>query len=262
VLVPSLVLFAFGLCIGSFLNVLIYRLPKSQSIVSPGSRCPTCGTPIHGYDNIPLISYALLAGTCRHCRAPISVRYPLVEGLTGALFALSYAQVNPARFYSSYTGVLVLIHHLTFVSFLIPILFIDLDHQIIPNELSYPLLAGGVVFGLLLRAPFPVLLGAGMGAGLFLLIVGLSWLFLRQMGMGMGDVKLAAAMGAFLGWKLALLAFFVSFLLGAVIAAVLLALKLRGRRDRIPFGPFLVAAGLISLFLGNRLIQFYLGLFW
>jgi len=257
--IPALFILAIGLAIGSFLNVCVYRIPRGESLLYPASHCPICQTPIKWYDNIPVISYLLLRGRCRKCSSPISLRYPLIEVLTGLLFLLTFYFSLSSLSLSSF---LLFIKNLLFISLLIPILFIDLKEQIVPNRFSYTLLAGGLIFGFLTRFFLPAVLGAGIGAGLFLIILLLGSLFLKEAGMGMGDVKLAAGIGAFLGWKLALLCFFLSFLLGAVIATILLATHLKGRRDRIPFAPFLVGAGFICLFLGANLIDFYFSLAW
>lgn len=242
-----------GLAVGSFLNVLIYRLPRGESIVHPPSHCPACGEPIKWHDNIPLLSFIILKGRCRSCTSPILWRYPLVEGLTASLFLFSFVSHQP---YSLSVSIFFL-RDLIFIVFLIPILFIDLEKQIIPNTLSYPLIIVGVPFALFSQSLWSSLVGIGLGGGLFLLIRVVGSLFLKQESMGFGDVKLAAGIGSFLGWSQALLSFFFSFLLGAIISIVLLTLHIKGRKDRIPFAPFLVLASFISLYFGQELVRLY-----
>lgn len=251
--VPSLIL-AFtailGLCVGSFLNVVIARLPAGRSIAYPGSACPHCGKPIAWYDNLPVLSYALLRGRCRYCRDPISWRYPGVEVACGILFALAYHRFEVG---------LGLASALVLVAGLLAITAIDLDHQIIPDVLSVPGIALGLLFSV---APGGIgwadsLLGVLVGGGLFVVIIVASTLVIGQAGMGVGDVKLGAMLGAFLGWKLALLSILLSMLLGGPLAGTLLATGRKGRKDPIPFGPFLAVGGLISLFWGDAVLAWY-----
>jgi leader peptidase (prepilin peptidase)/N-methyltransferase len=240
----------FGLCVGSFLNVVIARLPAGRSIVYPGSACPRCGKPIAWYDNLPVLSYVLLRGRCRSCGDPISWRYPAVEVACGGLFVFAYHRFEPG---------LGLAAALVLLAGLVAITAIDLDHQIIPDVLSLPGIALGVLFSL---APAGIgwahsLLGAAVGGGVFVAIITASVLVIGQAGMGVGDVKLGAMLGAFLGWKLALLSILLSVLLGGPLAATLLATGRKGRRDPIPFGPFLALGGLISLFWGEAVLGWY-----
>ena len=254
---PSLALafaFLFGLCIGSFLNVVIARVPAGRSIVHPGSACPQCGSAIVWYDNLPLLSYALLRARCRTCQASISWRYPAIEFTCGALFALAYLSFGPSS---------RLVAALIFLAGLVAITWIDLDHQIIPDVLSLP----GIVLGLLLSlAPDGIgwkdaVIGTVVGGGLFVLIIVGSALVIGQPGMGVGDVKLGAMIGAFLGWKLVLLSILLSVLIGGPLAAALLATGRKGRKDPVPFGPFLALGGMISLFWGDALLAWYFGQF-
>ena len=244
----------FGLCVGSFLNVVIGRLPAGRSIVHPGSSCPRCGNSIAWHDNLPLLSFLLLRARCRSCREPISWRYPVVELLCAVLFAMAYVRFGPS---------LQLASSLVLLSILVAITGIDFDHQIIPDLLSLP----GVAVGLLLSlAPGaigwrPSALGVLVGAGVFLVIIAASSLALGQAGMGGGDVKLGAMLGAFLGWKLALLSILVSVLVGGLLAGALLATGRKGRKDPIPFGPFLALGGAISLFWGDAILAWYFGQF-
>jgi leader peptidase (prepilin peptidase)/N-methyltransferase len=243
-----------GLCVGSFLNVVIARLPAGRSIAYPGSACPRCGKSIAWYDNLPVLSYALLRGRCRNCWKSISWRYPAVEIACGILFVLAYRRFEPGTALAS---------ALIFLAGLVAITAIDLDHQIIPDVLSLPGIALGILFSL---APdgigwAPALLGILLGGGVFLVIIVASTLVIGQAGMGVGDVKLGAMLGAFLGWKLALLSILLSVLLGGPLAATLLATGRKGRKDPIPFGPFLALGGLISLFWGEAILAWYFSQF-
>jgi len=254
--IPVGVIFSliFGLCVGSFLNVVIARLPAGRSVVSPGSACPRCGSAIAWYDNLPVLSYALLGARCRACRGSISWRYPAVELGCGVLFALAYLHFGPS---SRLAAALVLL------SGLIAITGIDLDHQIIPDVLSIPGIAAGVLWsltsgGIGCQAS---LLGVVVGGGVFIVIIVASSLVLGQPGMGVGDVKLGAMIGAFLGWKLALLSILLSVLVGGPLAATLLATGRKARKDPLPFGPFLAVGGVVSLFWGESLLAWYFGQF-
>ncbi|HEX9900188.1 MAG TPA: prepilin peptidase [Candidatus Methylomirabilis sp.] len=243
-----------GLCVGSFLNVVIARLPAGRSIAHPASACPRCGKAIAWYDNLPVLSYALLRGRCRNCRESISWRYPAVEIACGMLFALAYRRFELGTALAS---------ALILLAGLVAITVIDLDHQIIPDVLSLPGITVGVLFSL---APdgigwAPALLGVLLGGGVFLVIIVASTLVIGQAGMGVGDVKLGAMLGAFLGWKLVLLSILLSVLLGGPLAATLLATGRKGRTDPIPFGPFLAVGGLISLFWGEAVVAWYFAQF-
>jgi leader peptidase (prepilin peptidase)/N-methyltransferase len=255
-MIPIAVVYAliFGLCVGSFLNVVIARLPAGRSVVSPGSACPRCGCAIAWYDNLPVLSYVLLRARCRACQNPISWRYPAVESICGALFALAYLHFGPTP---RLAVVLVLL------AGLIAITGIDLDHQIIPDVLSIPGIAVGILCSL---APDGVgwrdsALGVLVGGGVFIVIILASALVLGQPGMGVGDVKLGAMLGAFLGWKLALLSILLSVLVGGLLAATLLATGRKARKDPLPFGPFLALGGIVSVFWGESLLAWYFGQF-
>lgn len=248
-----LIIFAFwfGAVIGSFLNVCIYRLPREESIVTPRSRCPACQTAIRPIDNIPLVSYLLLRGRCRACRSPIAWRYPVVEALTGALFAFTVAQfgVGPE------TGFL-----LAFLAGLVVVSFIDLDHQIIPNAVTLPGIPLGLLAGFLVGAP-PVLdrlIGALAGAGFLYLVLYYGGIFYGQEAMGEGDLNLIAMIGAFLGWRAVVITILAGCLLGATVGVGLIALRRLSRRQHIPFGPFLAVGAVVALFWGDQLIAWYL----
>ncbi|PYM27612.1 MAG: prepilin peptidase [Candidatus Rokuibacteriota bacterium] len=240
-----------GLLIGSFLNVVIARLPEGRSLVRPGSACPGCGAAIAWHDNVPVISFLALRGRCRACAMLISWRYPLVEAVTGALFgaaALAFGPTLDAAVASALLAALV------------AITLIDLERQIIPDAISLP----GILAGLLANLAtgrvswLDSVLGIVVGGGVFLAIavVG-SWLA-GQDAMGGGDIKLAAMLGAFLGWKVLLLSLFVSAIGGGILAALLMGSGLRGRKDPLPFGPFLAAGGAVGLFWGERMVRWYL----
>lgn len=251
--------FTLGSIVGSFLNVVIHRLPRGESLL-PGSRCPNCGSPIKPYDNIPVVSYLLLGGRCRKCKSRISAIYPAVELITAALYLLLFLKdgLGPALFAD-----------LIFVSLIIPLIFIDLRHKLLPNAITYP----GLVVVFLLRALMPSggdwaaslfesALGAALGGGSLYLIRLLYFWLRRVEGMGLGDVKMMLMVGAFLGWQLTLLVIFVGSLLGS-IAGLMLA-WLRGyeiRKAEIPFGVFLGIASIIAIFVGRELIAWYVGLY-
>jgi leader peptidase (prepilin peptidase)/N-methyltransferase len=263
---------AVGAIIGSFLNVVIHRVPREESIAFPASHCPSCGTAIRPYDNIPVVSWAVLRGRCRSCRAPISARYPSVELLTAALFALTFLLRSGLT--------LSLPFDLAFVAAVVALIFIDAEHMILPNVITYP----GFALALLARAVVPnlygvaslgdgavpawllslagALLGAAVGGG-FLWLVG--WLWERARGveaMGLGDVKMMFMVGAYLGWPLTLLTIFVGVLSGSVAGVA--AMARRGERDMqmlLPFGIFLGLGSLVSLLFGTQLVEWYVAKF-
>jgi leader peptidase (prepilin peptidase)/N-methyltransferase len=241
--------FVLGTILGSFLNVVIYRLPRRQSLVRPGSHCPRCGTPIRAADNIPLVSFLLLRGRCRACRAPIGWRYPLVEAAAGGLLVLVWVRYAPQQSWPALaSGVL-------FSLSLLAVFFIDLDHQIVPNAITYPGLAAGVVLAALQGKIVPAVLAAA-GAGAFFLLVAVA----SRGGMGGGDVKLAAMMGAFLGWPGIAVGLLGGFIVGAVAGLVLIAAGKRSRTDAIPFGPALAVGGVVALLAGDVLVRWWLSL--
>jgi len=241
----------FGAMIGSFLNVCIHRLPKEESIVRPGSHCPKCKTPIQYYDNIPLISFLLLRGKCRYCQASISIQYPIVEAITA---------LSSFFLFITFGVSLSFIYYFSFVAALIVITVIDLYHQIIPDVISLP----GIVIGLLGSLVIPQitlwssLIGVLSGGGsLFLVATVYQWLFKRE-GMGGGDVKLLAMIGAFLGWKAVILTILLSSFIGSIIGITVMLIKGKDFKYAIPFGPFLALGAVISLFCGENLINWYL----
>jgi leader peptidase (prepilin peptidase) / N-methyltransferase len=236
-----------GLCLGSFLNVVAYRLPAGRSLVAPASACPRCDAAIKPYDNVPVLSWLVLGGRCRSCDALISPRYPLTEALTGALFAA----VVVARGVNA-TAWLALI----FVAALVAITRIDLEHRIIPNRILAPLAGAAIILTALFEPQqLPERLLAGTAAGGLLLAAALAY----PGGMGMGDVKLAAVMGLVLGRAVAP-ALLVALLAGSLVGIGVMARDgiQKGRRTAIPFGPFLALGGLVGLFAGRELIDAYL----
>jgi leader peptidase (prepilin peptidase)/N-methyltransferase len=252
--VDLIVLAVAGAILGSFANVLIYRLPRDESIVSPGSRCPHCGTPIPPRDNVPILSYFLLRGRCRRCGGPISARYPLVEGLMAALFVLVGVRVVPSGGppLSWALGTALL-----FTFLLVVVTFIDLDHQLILNRVSLPGTAAGLALAAVQGRLAGGALAAVVDAAVILVIVVASEWILKRPGMGMGDVKLAAMIGAFLGWPVGLVALYLGFIAGGIAAVALLLLRVRGRKDPIPFGPALAAGALLALLWGEAIWRWY-----
>lgn len=268
--------FALGAIVGSFLNVVIHRVPNEESIVFPNSACPKCKTAIEFYDNIPVLSWLFLGGKCRSCKNPISARYPGVEIFTAFLFLLVYWQIGFTFF---------LPVALVFVSATVALIFIDAEHMILPNVITYPLL----VFALLVRLAFPLLfsadyfadlghfpldslqnlppwmlslLGAVLGGligGGSLWLVGESWKRLRGVdAMGLGDVKMMFAVGALLGWRLTLLTIFIGAFAGAVIGILVIAKqKNKDMQTQIPFGIFLGTGAIVSLLFGEQIIGWY-----
>lgn len=238
---------ALAAALGSFLNVCISRLPRGESVVSPPSHCPGCGTAIRFYDNIPLVSFAVLRGRCRACRGPISWRYPLVEALAVGLGLLVLWQLGP-----TWEGLRAFLLGLA----LIAVTFIDLETLLIPDRITLP----GIVVGLAMqlypsiRGLLGGLLGCLLAGGIFYLIA-----LASRGGMGGGDVKLAAMLGAFLGWQLVLVAIFAGVLAGGVTGVLLLLLGRKGRKDPVPFGPFLALGGLVAALGGEPLLAWYLG---
>ncbi len=263
-----------GALIGSFLNVVIHRLPREESVVFPNSRCPACGTAIRPYDNLPVVSWAVLRGHCRSCRAPISARYPAVELLTAALFAVTYLL---------HTGLtLSLPFDLAFVAALVALVFIDAEHMILPDRITLP----GAALAVVARAVVPNLYGVGWLAGSFegapawvLSLVGavlgaligggflwaVGWAWERFRGveaMGLGDVKMMLMVGAYLGWPLTVLTLFVGVLTGSIVGVGMMVKS--GERDMqmlLPFGIFLGIGALVSLLFGAPILDWYAGKF-
>ena len=247
----SIIIFLLGTIIGSFLNVCIYRIPREESIVFPGSHCLSCSTPLKWYDLIPILSFLQLRGKCRYCGEKISPRYPFVELLNGIIYLLLYAKVGLG---------IDFIYYSFLMSILTIIFFIDIDHQIIPNTLVLLILIWDIIYKfinfLIYNLPLNLinhLLGLIVGFILFLLIF-----ILSKGGMGGGDVKLMGVFGFTLGIPRIFLNIFLSFVLGGIISIFLLAFKIKKRKDPIAFGPFLIIGFLVSLFWGYEIIDWYL----
>ena len=230
----------FGLIVGSFLNVVIYRLPRGESIAYPASHCPSCSHALSSLENVPLISWIIQGGRCRHCRSPISSRYPLVEALTAALFALT-----ALTFGVTLDAVAIAVLAATLVA----VVFIDLDHLLILDVVLVPAALLGVVEAIAGGRIVDALLGALAGATIF----GLLFLITRGAGMGLGDAKLALVIGLFLGLHLSIAATAFSFIFGSLLMVPVLAAGSRGRRDAVPFGPFLVLGAIAALYTPNAL---------
>jgi len=251
--VVTVSMFVLGAVTGSFLNVCIYRLPLDQSIIFPGSRCMACGTAVRWFDNIPIISWLLLRGRCRACSAGFSIRYPLVELVTACLATLLFLRFGCSPEF--------IIYFLLTAS-LIVVTFIDFDHQIIPDEISLPGIVLGFLASFFLQEPgwLSSLLGIVVGWGsLALVFYAYLWLTGRE-GMGGGDAKLLAMLGAFLGLKAVPFIIFSSSLVGSVVGLTIMALQRKGRHLAIPFGPYLALGALLYIFYGPWLINWYLRL--
>jgi leader peptidase (prepilin peptidase)/N-methyltransferase len=267
--------FALGACIGSFLNVCIYRLPEDESVVSPGSRCPHCGAPIGWRDNIPILSWLLLGARCRACRAPIAARYPLVEAATGGLAALAFGVFGPSA---------AAVVAFAFTAALLLITFVDLDHLFIPDEVSLPGIGLGIAAAFLPGgvAPLDAVAGAMLGGGMLWAV---AWVYERLTGvegMGFGDVKLLAMIGAFLGWQAIPAVVVIASLTGSLAGlariftrrgrqrmrrvaqclgpgAVPSFVRRTARRTEIPFGPFLALGAVVALYRPSVTVPWHLG---
>ncbi len=247
---PLLLIAAFllGACLGSFFNVLIYRLPREESIVRPASRCPACGRPVRAWENVPIVSFLLLRGKCAGCGSGISWRYPFVEAASGVGFLL-IAWVDGPGF--------VLLRDLVFFSLLVPIVFIDIDHRIIPDELSLGGLAAGILLSFLPGGNWKgALVGMVLGGGILFVTAAGYHKVTGIEGLGGGDIKLLAMIGAFLGWRGALFTIFFGSLLGVAGGLVAMRKGNEGLKTAIPYGPYLCAAALFARFLGDLVWRF------
>jgi leader peptidase (prepilin peptidase) / N-methyltransferase len=244
--------FLFGISFGSFFNVLIYRLPNEMSLSKPSSHCPKCKHKIRFYENVPILSFIFLRGRCSNCKTRISWRYPLVEALGGILSVISIY-----HFGFSIRGFETALLSLIFI----PIFFIDLEHRIIPNSLDLPWIPIGLICSIFAGAIVDWLgsaIGIIVGGGLFFLVMKLGEVAFKKEAMGFGDVKLAAMLGAFMGWKNILLILVIGSFLGSVVGVTIILLsKKSGKSTYIPFGPFLVLASLIALYYGDAIIKAY-----
>lgn len=246
--------FLFGLTLGSFLNVCIYRIPIKKSIAFPPSGCTVCGSRIKFYDNIPILSYLILRGRCRHCGEAFSMLYPTVELVMGLLSVALLAYFNV--FNHNFPIYFIF---LIFIAALICISFIDLEHQIIPDVISLP----GILIGFILSFFFPhvtwvsSLIGILIGGGILYLVALLFEVLMKKEGMGGGDIKLLAMIGAWLGWKAVLFVILASSLAGSILGSIMLLLAKKGLRTQIPFGPYLALGAILYIFFGNELIEWY-----
>jgi leader peptidase (prepilin peptidase)/N-methyltransferase len=239
-----------GLCVGSFLNVCIHRLPLKISVVRPPSRCPGCGSLLKWYDNVPIVSYAVLRGRCRTCRTPISLQYPIVEAITAAIFLLHFWVLGPTPLFAV---------RVTFACALLVLFMIDLEHQILPDAITLPgIVAGFACSWFLPPGPLMSILGIVFGGGLLWAIAEI-WLRLRKVdAMGFGDVKMLAMVGAFLGLKLVVLTFVLSSMMGGVVAGAMLVTRRADLATRVPFGTMLAVAAFIAGLYGEAIVAWYL----
>jgi leader peptidase (prepilin peptidase)/N-methyltransferase len=243
-------LFVLGTIIGSFLNVCIVRMPRNASIVFPGSHCPSCGCTIKFYDNIPLVSYIVLGGRCRSCKTPIALRYFMVELLMGLLMAVLFVHYGLS---------LVFVLCAAFTAALVVITFIDLQHQIIPDVISLPAIPLGFLCSFFLpwNTWLDSLLGILVGGGVLYMFALGYHLLTKKEGMGGGDIKMLAMIGAFLGWKGALASLMLAAVAGSLIGVLLIVLKGKNFKYAVPFGPFLAAGAFCAMLYGERLISWY-----
>jgi leader peptidase (prepilin peptidase)/N-methyltransferase len=246
--INDILIFILGLIVGSFNNVCIYRIPRNESIIYPASHCPKCNSKIKPVDNIPLLSYILLKGRCRNCKSKISIQYPIVELLTGLIYLLIYLAYG--------LSVQTLIY-IILSSALIIIAFIDLNEEIVPDVISLP----GIVIGFILSFFVTYIsfmnsaLGVLVGGGIILIIGMAGSVIFKKEAMGGGDVKLAAMIGAFLGWRYIIISLFLGFFLGALAGIILIMSKIKSREDAVPFGPFIVLGSFITLLWGEKIIS-------
>jgi leader peptidase (prepilin peptidase)/N-methyltransferase len=247
-----ILVFIFGSCIGSFLNVCIYRIPAKRSIVHPRSTCPRCDSLIKFYDNIPIISYLWLRGKCRDCGTKISARYPLIEFLTGTLACACFAEFGP----TVEAGV-----YFSFISSLIVVSFIDIDHQIVPDIISLPGIPMGLVSSLFLPSIHfsDALIGMLAGGGILYMIAWSYQALTGKEGMGGGDIKLLAMIGAFIGWQGILLVILIASVSGAWVGVFLMLMARKNLKFAVPFGPFLSLGAIVYVFKGPELIEWYYG---
>ena len=250
---PLVVAGLFGLITGSFLNVVIYRLPRGRSVVWPASACGGCGRELRWFENVPIVSWVVLGAKCARCKSPISVQYPLVEATTAVLFVLVtwLTPVGP-----------LLAARLIFVCGLVVLFGIDLEHQILPNSITLPGIVAGLIFSLAgppgLR---DAIIGVLLGGGVLYAIAAGYYLWRREEGLGMGDVKMLAMIGAFLGWQAVLLTLVLASLSGAVIGVAMMALQRGTMKYALPFGTFLALGALVAMLAGQPIVDWYLGFY-
>jgi leader peptidase (prepilin peptidase) / N-methyltransferase len=247
------ILIVLGLTVGSFLNVCIHRIPREQSLMFPPSRCPGCEHRLAWFENIPVLSYAVLGGRCRKCRTRISIGYPLVELATMALFIV-HGEV--------FGWSALLVPRLLFACAMVVLFAIDLEHHLLPNVITLP----GIGIGLISSAVLPpglvdALIGAAIGGGVLWLIGEAYYRYSGHEGMGGGDVKMLAMIGAFLGWKLVLVTLILSSFAGSLIGVAVIALKRGGMKYALPYGTFLALGALVASLAGDAIVNWYVGLY-
>lgn len=241
-----------GAVVGSFLNVCVYRVPRGLSVAWPGSRCGSCHRELSWFENIPIVSYLVLAGRCRSCRATISVRYPLVEAVTAVMFAAALWHYGPG---------LLLASRLVFGCALLVLFAIDLEHQLLPNVITLPGIVVGFAFSLLGEPGWVAsLLGIVLGGGVLYGIAEVYYRLRHEEGLGMGDVKMLAMIGAFVGWKLTLVTLMMASFAGSIVGVGLIVLQHGGLKRALPFGTFLAVGAALSATVGPGVLAWYLGL--
>ena len=243
---------ALGAVVGSFLNVVIYRLPHQKSVVWPSSACTRCGRELSWYENIPILSYLALRARCRTCQAPISIRYPIVEAITAAMFGLAWWHYGPGA---------LLVSRLIFGGALVALFAIDLEHHLLPNAITLPLLVVGFVFSFFTEPGwFSSLIGIVVGGGVLFTIAEVYYRVRHEEGLGMGDVKMLAMVGAFLGWQLTLLTLMLASFSGTLIGLALIVSRRGSMKYALPFGTFLALGAAAAASFGPALLEWYLGL--
>ena len=248
-LASAILITMFGTAVGSFLNVCIYRLPLRKSLMWPGSHCPSCDAPVKPYDNVPIAGYLWLRGRCRNCRAPISIQYPIVELLTGAVFLGAFLLFDSPA---------MLIQRLLFACAMIVLFVIDLEHRILPDVITLPGILLGFAFSLFLPPGWrDSLIGIVLGGGSLWLMGELYFRIRHEEGMGFGDVKMLAMIGAFLGWKLMLLTLILSSFLGSIVGVAIIAFNRGDMKYALPFGTFLAVGAIAAAAVGDTIIAWY-----
>jgi leader peptidase (prepilin peptidase)/N-methyltransferase len=241
---------AFGAVVGSFLNVIIFRVPLGRSIVWPSSACPHCGRELTWYENVPVVSWIALRARCRTCGAPISMRYPFVEALTAAMFGAAWWYYGPGALFAS---------RVVFGSLLIALFAIDLEHQLLPNAITLPGIVVGFAFNFFVEPGWLAsLIGIVAGGGALFAIAEAYYRVRQEEGLGMGDVKMLAMIGAFLGWKLALVTLMIASIAGSVVGLLLIVSRRGGLKYALPFGTFLAVGAAVAGSVGPGLLAWYL----
>lgn len=242
----------FGAVVGSFLNVCIYRLPLGKSIVWPGSACPHCGRELSWFENVPLLGYVVLRGRCRTCHAAIGIQYPIVEALTAAMFGLAWWYYGPSA---------LLVSRLVLGCALIALFAIDLEHHLLPNAITLPGIVVGFLFSLVTEPGWMAsLIGIAVGGGVLFAIAEAYYRVRHEEGLGMGDVKMLAMVGAFIGWKLTLLTLMMASFSGTIIGVFLIISRRGGMKYALPFGTFLALGAAVAATVGSSILDWYLGL--